>query len=483
MTMTDLPVILPALPELVLAVLAMGLLMFGVFARGDTTAMCTVLSVYGMAAAAVLVLTVGDGRVEGFYGQFVIDDFSRFIKVLVLGAGAAAVLMARRWMTMEGIQRFEFPVLMLLAVTGMMLMVSGNDLIGMYLGLELQSLALYVMATMQRDSVRATEAGLKYFVLGALASGILLYGASLVYGFAGTTSFTGIGAAVSAEGGAPIGLVVGMVFVVAGLAFKVSAAPFHMWTPDVYEGAPTPVTALFAVAPKVAALGLFLRVLMDPFAGMVADWQQVVAIIALLSMVVGAFAAIAQDNIKRLMAYSSIGHMGYALVGLAAGTPEGARGVLIYLAIYLFMNLGTFAVILAMRQKDRPVEGIKDLAGLGRTRPLVALAMGIFMFSMAGIPPLAGFFAKFYVFMAAVESGLIWLAIIGVLTSVVSAFYYLRIVKVMYFDEPLESLDPVASLTLRVIMGAGAAAVLLFFLVPDWLVGSAQIAAGALVAG
>ena len=482
MMMTDLPVMLPALPELVLALLAMGLLMFGVFSRRDQTGMCTVLSVYGMAAAAVLVLTVGEGRIEAFYGQFVVDDFTRFVKVMILGAGAAAVLMARRWMTMEGIHRFEFPVLMLLAITGMMLMVSANDLIGLYLGLELQSLALYVMATIQRDNARATEAGLKYFVLGALASGIMLYGASLVYGFSGTTTFAGIQSAIAGDGDAPIGLVVGMVFVISGLAFKVSAAPFHMWTPDVYEGAPTPVTALFAVAPKVAALALFLRVLMDPFGALVADWQQVVSIIAVLSMIVGAFAAIAQDNIKRLMAYSSIGHMGFALVGLAAGSAEGVRGVLVYLAIYLLMNLGTFAVILAMRQQDRPVEGIKDLAGLGRTRPLVALAMGIFMFSMAGIPPLAGFFAKFYVFMAAVESGLIWLAIIGVLTSVVSAFYYLRIVKVMYFDEPLDTLDPVASLTLRVVMGAGAAAILLFFLVPGWLVGTAEVAATALAA-
>ncbi|MBB4286596.1 NADH-quinone oxidoreductase subunit NuoN [Roseospira goensis] len=480
--MTELPSILPALPELVLALLAIALLMYGVFARTDRTTACTWAAVYGLGLAGILLFLEAGSRVEGFYGQFVADDFTRFAKLLIVAAAAVVLLMARRWMETEGIQRFEFPVLMLLSVIGMMLMVSANDLIGMYLGLELQSLALYVMATIQRDNVRATEAGLKYFVLGALASGILLYGASLVYGFAGTTSFTGIQTAV-ADGEAPMGVVIGLVFVVCGLAFKVSAAPFHMWTPDVYEGAPTPVTALFAVAPKVAALALFLRVAMEPFGALTAEWQQVVAIIAVLSMIVGGFAAIAQENIKRLMAYSSIGHMGYALVGLAAGSAEGVRGVLIYLAIYLFMNLGTFAIILAMRQQNRPVEGIKDLAGLGRTRPVMALSMGVFMFSMAGIPPLAGFFAKFYVFMAAVEAGLVWLAVIGVLTSVVSAFYYLRIVKVMYFDEPLESLDPIASPTLRVVMGASALVVTFFFMAPGWLVGGAEIAAAALVAG
>jgi len=480
--MTDLPSILPALPEIVLALVAMGLLMYGVFSSADRARHCTYGAVYAMIAVGALVFMDSGARVEGFFGQFVVDDFTRFAKLLVLAAAAVTLLIGRRWLETEGIHRFEFPVLMTLSVVGMMLMISANDLIGMYLGLELQSLALYVMATIQRDNLRATEAGLKYFVLGALASGLLLYGSSLIYGFAGTTSFTGIQAAISA-GEAPIGVVVGLVFVIAGLAFKVSAAPFHMWTPDVYEGAPTPVTALFAVAPKVAALALFLRVLMDPFAALVSDWQQVVAIIALLSMIVGAFAAIAQENIKRMMAYSSIGHMGFALVGLAAGTADGVRGVLVYLAIYLFMNVGAFAIIISMRQQGRPVEGIKDLAGLGRTRPLVAVAMAIFMFSMAGIPPLAGFFAKFYVFMAAVDAGLIWLAVLGVLSSVVSAFYYLRIVKVMYFDEPLEGLDPVSSPTLRVVMGVSAVVVLLFFLVPGWLVGRAETAASALVAG
>ncbi|MBB4265031.1 NADH-quinone oxidoreductase subunit NuoN [Roseospira visakhapatnamensis] len=479
--MTELPFVLPALPEMVLALAAMGLLMFGVFARGNAFSASTWGATYALLIAGLL-LTAGLGtRVEAFYGQFVVDDFTRYAKLLILVAVAATLLMSRRWMMAEDIRRFEFPVLMLLATVGMMLMVSANDLIALYVGLELQSLALYVMAAVHRDNARATEAGLKYFVLGAVASGVLLYGASLVYGFAGTTTFEGIQAAVSGET-VPVGVIVGLVFVVCGLAFKISAAPFHMWTPDVYEGAPTPVTALFAVAPKIAALALFLRVLMEPFQALQADWQQVIIVMSVLSMVVGSFAAIAQDNIKRLMAYSSIGHMGYALVGMAAGTSEGVRGVLVYLTIYVFMNAGAFAVILAMRRQDRPVEAIKDLAGVGRTQPLMALAMGVFMFSMAGIPPLAGFFAKFYVFMAAVDAGLIWLAIIGVLTSVVSAFYYLRIVKVMYFDEPLEGLDPIQCNALRAIMGVSAVVIVFFAVSPEVVVTGAETAAASLIA-
>jgi len=479
--MTELPLMLPALPEMVLALAAMGLLMFGVFARGNTFSAATWGAGYALVVAALL-LTAGLGeRMEAFYGQFVVDDFTRYAKLLILAASGAVLMMSRRWMMAEDIQRFEFPVLMLLATIGMMLMVSANDLIALYLGLELQSLALYVLATFHRDNARATEAGLKYFVLGAVASGMMLYGASLVYGFAGSTSFTGIYAALAGEA-APLGVIVGLVFVLCGLAFKISAVPFHMWTPDVYEGAPTPVTALFAIAPKVAALCLILRVMLEPFQALQSDWQQVIIVLSVLSMLVGSFAAIAQDNIKRLMAYSSIGHMGYALVGLAAGTTEGVRGVLVYLTIYLFMNAGTFAVILSMRQQDRPVEGIKDLAGLGRTQPLTALAMGVFMFSMAGIPPLAGFFAKFYVFVAAVEADLVWLAIVGVLTSVVSAFYYLRIFKVMFFDEPLEGLDPIRCNALRTVMGVSALVITFFIVAPEWVINGAQTAAASLVA-
>jgi NADH-quinone oxidoreductase subunit N len=412
----------------------------------------------------------------------VVDGFAVFIKLLCLGAGIIAILMSRDWLAAERIERFEFHVLIQLGVLGMLVMASANDLMTLYLGLELQSLSLYVIAAFARDDVRSSEAGLKYFVLGALASGLTLYGSTLVYGFAGTTQFRGI-AQVLAEGQHGIGLLVGLCFVAAGLAFKVSAVPFHMWTPDVYEGAPTPVTAFFSIAPKIAAIGLLLRVMGGPFGAMAADWRQIIVLLSIGSMVLGAFAAIGQRNIKRLMAYSSIGHVGYALVGLAAGGQTGLRGVLVYMAIYLFMNAGTFACILSMRRADgRAVEGIDDLAGLGRSDPAMALALAIFMFSMAGIPPLAGFFGKLYVFLAAVEQGLWPLAIIGVLSSVVSAFYYLRIVKLMYFDAPA---DPFAArpASLSLVMTASAAFTLLFFALPAPLVGAAHAAAAALLAG
>jgi len=381
--------------------------------------------------------------------------------------------------------RFEFPVLLLFATLGMMLMISANDLISLYVGLELQSLALYVVAAFRRDTIRSTEAGLKYFVLGALSSGMLLYGSSLIYGFAGTTKFDGLATLFAGPSGtAPsLGLIVGLVFLIAGLAFKVSAVPFHMWTPDVYEGSPTPVTAFFAMAPKVAAIGLFGRVLVGPFGSLVGDWQQIVSFIAFASMAFGAVAAINQSNIKRLMAYSSIANVGYALVGLATGTPEGLSGMLIYMAIYVVMNAGTFAIILAMRQQGRMVEGISDLAGLGKTRPMMAASLAIFMFSLAGIPPLAGFFGKFFVFRAAINAGLYWLAVLGVLASVVGAFYYLRIIKVMYFDEPREGFDKPMEWELAGILTVSALVILLFFILPLPLLAGADTAAAALFHG
>ena len=328
--------------------------------------------------------------------------------------------------------------------------------------------------------MRSTEAGLKYFVLGALASGMLLYGASLIYGFAGTTEFVGL-ARLLAAGAAPSpGLIIGIVFVTVGLAFKVSAVPFHMWTPDVYEGAPTPVTAFFAVAAKIAALALFVRFMIEPFGGLLVEWRQVVVFLSVASMILGAVAAIAQENIKRLMAYSSIGHVGYALIGLAAATPSGIRGILVYLAIYLFMNLGTWAVILCMRQKGRMLESISDLSGLGRTQPGLALALGIFMFALAGIPPTAGFFAKLYIFLAAIDANLVGLAIIGVVASVVGAFYYLRIVKVMYFDEPLIAFDRPIAPELKAVLVVTAVLTMLFIVWPDPIVGGATAAAAAL---
>jgi len=356
------------------------------------------------------------------------------------------------------------------------MLISAGDLIALYLGLELMSLALYVVAASSRDNVRSTEAGLKYFVLGALSSGMLLYGASLIYGFTGTVGFAGI--AAGARGGS-IGIVFGLVFVLAGLCFKVSAVPFHMWTPDVYEGAPTPVTAFFASAPKVAALAVFTRVALTAFPGIMLQWQQIVVFVSIASMALGSFAAIGQRNIKRLMAYSSIGHMGYALVGLAAGTPEGVQGVLVYMSIYVAMTLGTFAVILSMRRDGELVENISDLSGLARTHPTMAFFLGVLLFSLAGIPPLAGFFAKFYVFLAAIKAGLFTLAVVGVLTSVVGAYYYLAIVKIMYFDEPARGFQRMPAL-LRLVLGVSGLVNILFFAYPAPLVNAATAAAKSL---
>ena len=431
-----------AAPELILSIGAMILLMIGVFMGEKSSQTVTGLSVAVIIIAALWLILITPLGV-GFGGSFVLDPFARFMKILVLVGSAAAMVMSVGFAESERFNRFEFPVLILLSTTGMMMMVSAGDMIALYLGLELQSLAIYVLAAINRDSVRSTEAGLKYFVLGALSSGMLLYGASMVYGFTGHIEFTQI-AAVAGESGRSLGLVVGLVFVLAGLAFKISAVPFHMWTPDVYEGAPTPITAFLAGAPKVAAMALLTRFTVQGFEPMSDQWQQVIVFISIASMVFGAFAAIGQRNIKRLMAYSSIAHMGYALVGLAAANSEGVRGVLIYMTVYLMMTLGTFAVILAMRRRDGMVEDIDDLAGLSQTNPVMALFLTVMMLSLAGLPPLAGFIAKYFVFMAAVHAGLWPLAIIGVLASVVGLFYYLRLVKTMWFDEPAEAFVPMA---------------------------------------
>jgi NADH-quinone oxidoreductase subunit N len=420
----------------------------------------------------------GKGTETLFTDSFIVDPFARMMKLLTLTGAAVTLLMSVDYWRGEGRLKFEFPVLVLLATTGMMMMISANDLISLYVGLELQSLALYVVAAFDRRSARSSEAGLKYFVLGALSSGMLLYGASLIYGFTGSTLFTEIAAAVQPSG-ANLGLIFGLVFLMAGFAFKISAVPFHMWTPDVYEGAPTPVTAFFAAAPKLAAMTLMVRTLFAAFPAVTVEWQQIVTFLAIASMALGAFAAIGQRNIKRLMAYSSIGHMGYALVGLAAGTAEGVQGVIIYLAIYLAMTLGTFACILAMRRHGRMVEEIDQLAGLSATNPLMAFLLGVLLFSLAGIPPLAGFFAKFYVFLAAIHAGLYALAVIGVLLSVVGAYYYLRIVKIMYFDEPAERFEPMPGVLATVLGGSGLF-VLLFVAYPAPLVSAAATAAKSL---
>ncbi|MCR9254897.1 MAG: NADH-quinone oxidoreductase subunit NuoN [Alphaproteobacteria bacterium] len=472
------------LPEIFLAVVGMGLLIYGVFIGDKSMRQVSWLTVFALITAAAMLYVFGStGEPEiAMNGLFISDAFAHYAKLFILLGAALAVVMSVDFMEREQIIRFEFPILILYASLGMMMMVSANDLMSLYIALELQSLPLYVVASIRRDSLRSTEAGLKYFVLGALSSGMLLYGCSMIYGFTGSTNFDAIAAAVAA-GGVSTGLVIGIVFLMAGLAFKVSAAPFHMWTPDVYEGAPTPVTALFAVAPKIAAIALFSRVMISPFGEAIEAWQQVVILISILSMALGSIAAIAQTNIKRLMAYSSIGHMGFALVGLAAGTETGIRGVMIYMAIYLFMNVGTFAIILSMRQQGRMVEGINDLAGLSKTSPGMALALTIFMFSMAGIPPLAGFFSKLYVFSAAIEAGLVTLAILGVIASVIGAFYYLRIIKVMYFDAPVEPIDDDMPRETKAIMAVTAFVTLFFFIWPSPIVDGAAQAASVLFGG
>ena len=469
-----------ALPELIVAVGAMALLVIGVFQRGDATRALSWIAI-ALLIAAGLVMQPSERPLLG--GMFVNDAFAVFMKRLILIGAALGLVMAMDFFEREKTARFEFPVLVLLATTGMMMMASANDLISLYVGLELQSLSLYVIAAFNRDSVRSTEAGLKYFVLGALSSGLLLYGASLVYGYAGTTQFAQIETLVRGIAGpVPTGLVFGIVFVAAGLAFKVSAAPFHMWTPDVYEGAPTPVTAFFSIAPKVAAVALLVRVFMEPFAGALGAWQQIIIVVAVLSMAIGAFAAVWQTNIKRLMAYSSIGHIGYSLVGLAPGTRGGVEAMLVYIAIYVFMNAATFAVILAMRRDGKSVERIEDLSGLARGQPVVAAALAVAMFAMAGIPPLSGFIGKLYVFRAAVDGQLYTLAVIGVLTSVVGAFYYLRIIKLMYFDEAEAPLDRDMAPGLRGVLAIGSLVTLLFFLLPAPLVAAAANAAASLFA-
>jgi NADH-quinone oxidoreductase subunit N len=463
------------LPELVLACIAMSVMLFGVLRRSeDSTLLCTMFALGGFLISGMLVLNRIPG--VGFHGQFVADAFSAFNQIVILSGAAIVSILALDWNRAQGIGRFEFPVLMMFSSVGMMVMASAGNLMTLYVGLELMSLCLYVLAAFARDDVRSSEAGLKYFVLSGLASGLLLYGISLVYGFSGTMDLASLRTLLLQPGGATAGLVVGIVFVLVGLAFKVSAVPFHMWTPDVYEGAPTPVTVFFATAPKVAAMALLLRVMGTSFAPLVGAWQLLVVIVSIASMILGALAAIGQTNIKRLMAYSSIGHMGYALIGLATGNAAGVRGTLVYMVIYVFMTAGAFACIQAMRRRGRPVEQIADLSGLASNDPALALAFAVFMFSLAGIPLMSGFFAKLYIFLAAVQGGLWTLAVIGVLTSVVGAYYYIRVVKVIYFDPVVEPFDGRPAGVSFVVAATGLFTAF-FFVFPAPVVGAAQAAA------
>ncbi len=467
------------LPELTVAIGAMVLLLTGAIGGEKLAPVVT----WG---AVCVLLLAGVGIVMGpqgaaFHGAFIADEFSRFANVLILAGGALSVLLADEYFVSEKVSRFELPVLLMLATLGMMLMVSATSFLALYMGLELQSLALYVLAAFNRDNVRSSEAGLKYFVLSALASGMLLYGISLIYGFTGSVNFTAI-ADVTTVGGASLGIVFGIVFLITGLAFKVSAVPFHMWTPDVYEGAPTPVAAYFASAAKVAAMCLFLRAILIPFPDLIAQWRQIIIFISVASMGFGAVAAIGQTNIKRLMAYSSIGHMGYALLDLAAGTALGVRGVLIYVAIYIFTNLAIFACIQSMKRAGKPVEKISDLAGLAHTDLKFALLFSALFLSLAGVPPLAGFFAKFYVFLAAIQAGLIIPAILGVLASAVSLVYYLGMVKAMMLDDlKAEPLDKEIAPASRAVMWLGMAVVVLFVVAASPVISAADAAARALL--
>ncbi len=466
------------LPAVILGVGALVLLMIGAFRGEKSAALVTGLAIAVICFALLAVCYAHKGdTLLGYDGAVVQDNFGRFMQALALLGSLGTLIMAIPFLRREGIHKFEFPILILLSTMGMLVLISAGNLITLYLGFELMSLALYVIAAFHRDDVRASEAGLKYFVLGALSSGMLLYGASLIYGFAGTVSFRGIAGAL--VGHQSIGVIFGLVFLSAGLAFKMSTVPFHMWTPDVYEGAPTPVTAFFATAPKMAAVAITVRVIITAFPGIETQWQQIIIFISICSMLLGSFAAIGQGNFKRLMAYSAIGNMGFALTGLAAGTEQGVYGVLIYMAAYLVMTLGTFAAILSMQRQGKAVETVADLAGLGQTNPAMAFFLAMIMFSLAGVPPLAGFFAKFYVFQAAIQANLYVLAVIGVLASVVAAFYYLRIVKMMYFDASAEAFDRPGP-AVRAVLAVSGLVMLLFWVYPAPVVEAATAAAHSL---
>ena len=468
------------LPELILSVYAMIALLGAVYTSKDGLAKLLTWVTGGVMVLIALMIASGDGAHAAFNGMFLDDAYSRFAKVAILLAAAAILVAGEATMSRRGLLRFEYPILVALGTVGMMVMVSAGDLMTLYMGLELQSLSLYVVASLNRDSVKSTEAGLKYFVLGALSSGLLLYGASLTYGYSGTTLFSGIIGAAN-DGHVGLGLLIGLVFVTAGLAFKVSAVPFHMWTPDVYEGAPTPVTAFFATAPKLAAMGLFARVMFDAFGQAVGDWQQIIALLSVLSMFLGAIAAIGQTNIKRLMAYSSIAHMGFALMGLAAGSAYGVQAMLLYMAVYLTMNIGAFAFIMSMERDGRPVADISALNQFAIEDKAKGLAMLILLFSLAGVPPMLGFFAKYGVLIAAVQSGLTWLAVAGVIASVIGAFYYLRIVYFMYFGEKGDGVELNMSPAAWVALMGSAAIILLGIVNFFGIEGAAAAAAEALV--
>lgn len=474
--MTDITIqsLEPIWPELFMAIAGMALLVISVLQKGNATRFASWGSVWVVVMALVIMLGREPTGESILNGMFVYDRFALFMKGLVLVGLIVSLSLAVKALYKDHMARFEYPLLILFAGIGMMLMISATDMLSLYVGLELQSLSLYVLAAIRRDHIKSAESGMKYFILGAISSGMLLFGISLLYGFTGSTNFEVIGSTLSEE--ISIGAIFGFVFVLAALAFKISAAPFHMWTPDVYEGAPTPVTALFALVPKIAAFALIIRLLFIPFAPLSEQWFQILWLLSALSMAVGAFAALRQDNIKRLMAYSSISNVGYALIGLVAGGEAGIASVLVYLALYMVMVAGTFAIILCMRRDGRAFDKISDLAGLSRNSPWLAYSLAILMFSMSGIPPMAGFFGKLMVFQAAVQSGLYILAVFGVLTSVVAVYYYLRVIKVMFFDEPVDAFDKNICVPVRIVAALSVLIVVVFIMNPSPLIETAQFA-------
>ncbi len=476
------------MPELALFFMTILLLLMGLY--GGASGRKLVQAIAPLSIVAALYFTINSPMEESrmlMNNLLKVDGFTQFAKGLILLSTLLAMVLGAYWKRgQEEDDRFEFPLLMMLATLGMCLLVSAADMLSLYLGLELMSLSLYVLTAYHRDNRMATEAGMKYFVLGSLASGLLLFGISYLYGFTGTTSFASMGEFLqtlsfdSQVTPQQFGVLLGMIFVLVGFSFKISAAPFHMWAPDVYQGAPTPVTAFFSTAPKIAALLIFVRVLIEPLGDWISQWQQIIIFLSVASMIIGALGAIAQNNIKRMLAFSSIGHVGFALVAVASGTQEGVQALLIYLAIYLFMSIGAFACVLLMQRDGKAIEQIDELGGISQKHPYFAMLMAAFMFSLAGIPPLAGFFGKFYVFLAALDAGLFGLAVIGVLSSVIAAYYYLRIVKVMYFDDARDGFNAENTASMQLVLLVCAAVTMLYIVTPAPLIESAARAAGAL---
>ena len=454
-------------PEIFVSLSIMFLLILGVFKKNSTN-LVHYLSIGFLLITGILTINNPlDISISLFSGSYTVDSLSSFMKILTILGGAIVLLISRNYLRLLNIFLIEYPILILCSILGMMVMISSNDLIIFYVGLELQSLALYVLASFKRDQLKSSESGLKYFVLSALSSGLLLYGCSLIYGFSGSTNFNIISETMNSMN---YGLTFGIVFILVGLAFKISAVPFHMWAPDVYEGSPTSVTLFFAIVPKIAALTVFIRFLYVPFANMVDQWQTIIVFLSIASMIFGAVAAIGQNNLKRLIAYSSIGHIGYMLAGLVVGTNEGIQSSIVYITIYVVMNLGLFSCLLMMKRNNQYFETIEDLSGLSKNHPILSLSLLVILFSLAGIPPLAGFFAKFYVFKTVIEQSMYFLAIVGLLSTVIAAFYYLRIIKVIYFDEEKEKYDKDHSMWLKISLTFSTLLTLFYFIFPSKLV-------------